>query len=271
MMVRDRWRFLDRRKAVDDTPGIVRQDHYHLGYFDSPGLDLPSSQTRHVEALFRQQAPSPNDVVVDVGCGVGNTARWVRHRFGSAVVGVDLLEVVLQKSRSIDDLPLARADMTQLPLRHSSVDLVVGVESLYGFPHRQVAFDEFGRVLRRGGVMLLSEFILGDEPDRLSTRVVSSVVHTNSLCPEDVYRKQLHDAGFVDISMIDVGEFTAVATAAYLKSQRELRHDLFDAQLGQPRGAFFSMVGFPLFYKIWCDAFITRRCRHVFVTARRRD
>ncbi|MEO8694305.1 MAG: methyltransferase domain-containing protein [Acidimicrobiales bacterium] len=270
MTIRERWPLLDRR-SVDDAPGILRRDHYHLGYFDSPDLDLQSSQARHVEELCRQQSPSAGDIVVDVGCGLGNTARWIRQRFGSAVVGIDLLDVVLQKSRALDDLPLAQGDMTRLPLRRSSVDLIVGIESLYGFPHRQVAFDEFGRALRPGGVMLLSEFILGDEADRLSTRVVSSVVHTNSLCPEAVYRSQLHDAGFVEISMIDVGEFTAVGTAAFLKSQAALRRDLFAAQLGQPRGALFSMVGFPLFYKLWCDAFMTKRCRHVFVTARRRD
>jgi len=117
--------------------------------------------------------------------------------------------------------------------------------------------------------MLLSEFMLGTEPDRLSARVVSAVVGSNSLASEAAYREQLRAAGFADISVVDVGEATALGTAAFLKARPALRHRVFRARLGEPRGRFFSVVGFPLFYKTWCDAFTSKRVRHVFVIARR--
>jgi SAM-dependent methyltransferase len=241
-----------------------------LGYFDSPDFDLPAGQQRHIEELFRQFSPAGYDTIVDVGCGQGNTARWLRRHYGANVIGIDILGPVLEKSRTVDDLPLAQCDMAKLALRSDRVDMIVAVESLYALPNRQVAFAEFARVLRHGGVMLLSEFMLGTEPNRLSTRVVSAVVGSNSLAPEAVYQEQLRLAGFVDISMVDVGEATAVGTAAFLKARPALRHRVFRARLGEPRGRFFSSVGFPLLYKTWCDAFTSKRVRHVFVTARRR-
>ena len=268
MRLRDWLRLFDWRKT-DDRPGILKSDHYHAGYFDSPDLDLQASQERHLEELFLRQSPKACDIVVDVGCGQGNTARWLRRRFASSVVGIDIFDAVLQNGRAVDDLPLAQSDMANLPFRTNSVDLIVGVESVYGLPQRQAVFDEFARALRPGGTMLLSEYMLGDEPTRFASRIVSAIVHSKSLSAEADYRKQLHAAGFTDIAVVDVGKFTAVGTAAFLKAHPEVRHELFRAQFGPPRGALLSVVGFALFYKFWCNAFRNKRSRHVFVTARR--
>lgn len=268
MRIRQWLRLFDWRKT-DDRPGILKSEHYHLGYFDSQDPDLPTSQERHLEELFLQQSPDAGDLVVDVGCGQGNGARWLRRRFASSVIGIDIFDAVLQNGRAVDDLPLAQSDMADLPFRTNSVDLIVGVESLYGHPQRQAVFDEFARALRPGGAMLLSEYMLGDEPTRFARRVVSAIVHSKSLSAEADYRKQLHAAGFTDISVVDVGKFTAVGTAAFLKAHPEVRHDLFRAQFGPPRGPLLSVVGFALFYKFWCNAFRSKRFRHVFVTARR--
>jgi SAM-dependent methyltransferase len=166
-------------------------------------------------------------------------------------------------------LPLARGDMAQLPFRSGSVDLIVGVESVYNVPRRGRVFAEFARVLRPGGTLLLSEFLLGDNPRRMYTGLVSAVAQAETLEPEATYRAKLGAAGFDDISLADVGEYTAVATAEHLRVHATLRHDLARAQLGRVRGAVFSTIAFPLGYKLWCRAFEQRRTRHVFITAHR--
>ena len=259
---------LSRTPKSEETLGILQSEHYHAGYFES---DLPASQERHLEVLFQHQSLRASDRVVDVGCGQGNTARWIRRRFGSSVVGVDILDAVLRRVDERDDLPLAQAEMAVLPLRSHCADLIVAVESLYCHPHRELVFAEFARVLRPGGTMLLSEFLLGDEPQRYTTRVVSAVVHSNSLSTEAVYKEQLRAAGFADVAFVDVAEFTAVGTADFLKTHARLRHKLFRAQLGSLRGPLFSTVGFRLFYRLWCDSFTRKRARYVFLTARLPD
>ena len=98
--------------------------------------------------------------------------------------------------------------------------------------------------------------------------MVSAVVHSTSLSTEAVYREQLRAAGFGDVSLVDVGEFTAVGTAEFLKTHPQLRHELFRKQLGSLRGPLLSTVGFRLFYRLWCESFKRKRARHVFLTAR---
>lgn len=42
------------------------------------------------EELARSLNPQPSDHILDVGCGIGGPARWIAHKFGCHVTGVDL-------------------------------------------------------------------------------------------------------------------------------------------------------------------------------------
>jgi 27-O-demethylrifamycin SV methyltransferase len=261
-------RHLDALYARDPLRALGA-DHYHAGYFESREDDLPTSQRRYLEVLFDGYHPQAHDRVVDVGCGEGNTARWLRATFGVDVVGVDIVATVLERARNRDRLTLAQSDMAEMPFRSQSVDAIVGVESVYHHPDRARVFTEFARVLRPGGMVVLSEYLLGHTPRRLSTRVVSAVVESRSLTDEGVYRTQLQAAGFDQITMIDVGDRTAVGTADFLRSNVALRHSLFRAELGQRRGLVVSKGIYPLLHRLWCTAFRDQRMRQVFMTAYR--
>lgn len=251
-----------------DPLQVLQTEHYHAGYFESADVDIPTSQQRYLEVLLQDQSLLPEHCVVDIGCGQGTTARWIHRQFGATVVGVDIVETVLQRGRARDQLALARADMGRLPFRSDCVDAIVGVESVYHHRDRTIVFAEFARVLRPRGVLLLSEYLLGDSPRRLPTNVVSAVVESKFLANEATYRDQLSDAGFVEVSVVDVAELTAIGTADFLRSHAALRHQLFQAELGPRRGKLASIVGYPLLYKLWCSAFKSKRVRQVFLTAR---
>ena len=81
--------------------------------------------------------------------------------FASSVIGIDNFDAVLQNGRAVDELPLAQSDMADLPFRTSSVDLIVGVESVYGHAQRQRVFDEFARPCARGAPCCCPSTCLG--------------------------------------------------------------------------------------------------------------
>jgi SAM-dependent methyltransferase len=263
----------ERRHLEDlyskDPLRVLDAEHYHAGYFDSE-RDLPSSQTRYLEVLFEDCSIGRDGCVIDVGCGEGNTARWIRRSFGASVIGVDIVMHVLDRGRRRDDLALAQTDMASLPFRSRSVDVIVGVESVYHHSARADVFAEFARVLRPGGLLLLSEFLLEPNASRLAARVVSAIVESKSMSAEADYRQKLHAAGFEPTSIRDVGHLTAVGTARYLREHAALRHALFRSELGSVKGSLVSIGLYPVLYRIWCRAFETRRARQIFVSARRR-
>jgi SAM-dependent methyltransferase len=70
--------------------------------------------------------------VLDVACGAGRHARAFRSA-GARCFGVDLSASLLRVARGVTDAPLIRADMRQLPIRPSSMDLTVNLFTSFGY------------------------------------------------------------------------------------------------------------------------------------------
>ncbi len=102
--------------------------------------------------------------VLDVGCGVGRTACYIAKKYGCKVVGVDITERMVQRSRerakreSMEDkVKFQVADIQDLPLEDSLFDAVIG-ESVIAFPgDKQKALSECVRVIKPGGYVGLNE------------------------------------------------------------------------------------------------------------------
>ncbi|WP_439026251.1 class I SAM-dependent methyltransferase [Haloarchaeobius sp. DT45] len=96
--------------------------------------------------------------ILDVGCGDGRrTAAHLVDEF--EVLGLDFSRGQLDRLR--ESVPAARpvqADMTRLPLADDSVDGIVAYYSVFHVPRtqHQTVYDEFARVCRPGGRLILT-------------------------------------------------------------------------------------------------------------------
>jgi len=102
-------------------------------------------------------------VVLDVACGVGTNRRYLPPK--TTYVGLDLSPAVLAQAAARladdDDGPsvagLCEGDAGRLPVGDDAVDTVVSSLSTCTFPDPVAALDEFGRVCRPEGRVLLLE------------------------------------------------------------------------------------------------------------------
>lgn len=95
--------------------------------------------------------------VLDAGCGEGYfTAALARH--GAEVIAVDVAEEPLRRARaSHPDLEFSRVEPeTSLPLADSSFDAVWAGETIEHIADTAQWLSEIRRVLRSGGLLLLS-------------------------------------------------------------------------------------------------------------------
>jgi ubiquinone/menaquinone biosynthesis C-methylase UbiE len=147
-----------------DAVGVNRVFHDHeCVYYDERFAIVHDERTaraalRDVESLLGR-ALRPGERVLDAGCGTGYLAAGLRRaRPDVLVVGSDLSEGMLDRSREAGADPLVQADATRLPFASGSFDVVVARGVLHHLPDVEAALREWRRVLADdGAVVLVSE------------------------------------------------------------------------------------------------------------------
>jgi len=104
-------------------------------------------------AVLVPPAARPGAVLLDAGCGGGLLAPHVR-RLGYRHVGVDVRRSGLEQSAKRGIIGVT-GDVTALPLRAESVDVVVAGEILEHVTDLPGTVAELSRVLRPGGLVVL--------------------------------------------------------------------------------------------------------------------
>lgn len=129
------------------------------------GFDLP--------AAVADLVPAGCNTAVDLGCGTGLVLESLRSRVGT-LIGVDGSSRMLELARrrfaadlstdsttnagGVADVSLRMGELDHLPLRDDEADFACLNLVLHHLSHPSTTIDETRRVLRRGGLMLITDF-----------------------------------------------------------------------------------------------------------------
>ena len=151
---------------------------------------------------------SKESYVLDIGCGVGQTAVYLAQSIGCRVMGIDVLAKMVTRTRErvakndLQHLVDARiADAQALPFEDDTFDAVI-TESVMAFPPDKVqAMRELVRVCRPGGRVGLNEttWMQTPVPDEMAAWVAQELSSDAVIFPEAGWRQLLLDAGLTDI------------------------------------------------------------------------
>jgi demethylmenaquinone methyltransferase / 2-methoxy-6-polyprenyl-1,4-benzoquinol methylase len=108
---------------------------------------------------LRRAGLRPGHTVLDVAIGTGLIAESALQLVGpnAVVIGLDLSEAMLAEARRKLGIPLIQGTAEMLPLADQSVDFVVMGYAIRHIADLRACFDEFRRVLKPGGTLLLLE------------------------------------------------------------------------------------------------------------------
>lgn len=177
------------------------------------------------EQLLRRAAISPNDHVLDVGCGVATTAVTVASRFGASVTAVDISPVMLERARAAvreagleSQVAVQEGDILSLPFPDDSFDVIIA-EAVTMFVDRARAARELVRVCRPGARVLATEFTWRRPPSEEAREVFLGQV-----CPglkfdtvED-WKRIYADAGLTDLQ-VDEGPFEMMTPKGFVADE----------------------------------------------------
>jgi SAM-dependent methyltransferase len=151
--------------------------------------------------------------VLDLGCGPGQTTRYLKD-LGVDISGLDLSEKLLQQARTIHPgITFKKRDILDLDIEDDSIAGVVSFYVICHFTTQQAknAFDEVFRVLRPGGLFLLT-YHDGDETIQVKEFLGREIDIDFMLFPTDLIGGCLDDSGF---EKIEITEREAYADVEY--------------------------------------------------------
>ena len=111
---------------------------------------------RHYVELVSRFAPQ-DAKILDLGCGNGISSRLL-NQSGFEVVGTDISPLFLEDARKWEnpDLRYEVCDVVELPFVDESFDVICSNELIEHLPDVETALSEMVRVVREGGIVVLS-------------------------------------------------------------------------------------------------------------------
>lgn len=213
-------------------------EHIHLGYYGNPATreDFRGAKERFVHELVRwsglDQLP-PGSRVLDVGCGIGGSARILARDYGFDVLGVSISPAQIARAQELTPSDcggcrFAVHDALDLDLPDGGFDGVWSVEAGPHMPDKQRYADELLRVLRPGGVLTVADWNRRDPRDGALTPVERRVMRhllDQWAHPEFAsiasLRRHLEQSRWSGGIRIETGDWTAQTLPSWLDSIAE--------------------------------------------------
>ena len=154
-------------------------EHVHLGHYGDPpaACDFRRAKEAFVHELVRwsglDQLPA-GSTVLDVGCGIGGSARILARDYGFDVLGISISEAQVRRATELTEEGLtcrfAVMDALALDCPDQSFDAVWSVEAGPHMPDKQRYADELLRVLRPEGCLAVADWNRRDPSDGAMNR-----------------------------------------------------------------------------------------------------
>ncbi len=193
------------------------------------------------DALAGLAGLKPGMEVVDFCAGLGGPARYLAHRYGVRVTGVELTPARVsgagRLSRLVglqDRVRVVEGDVTAAPLPDASADAVLSQEAFLHVPDKAAAMREAFRILRPGGRLAFTDWVAHEPMSAEDSALMRRGMAVAGLESLEGWRGLIAAAGFSLESVEDRTADWAPILKARLAMFRAMREEA--AAAGTPTG-----------------------------------
>ena len=193
----------DMGRLTEDQLKDFDQDHYG-------GIEV-------VDTLALRAGLRREHRVLDVCSGMGGPARWLAHRLGCRITGLDFTLSRVEAARrltqrvSLTDLvDFVHGDATAMALPNAQFDVVMSQEAWLHVPDKPAVIRECVRVLKSGGVLAFTDVALRSTLSAQEEARMGAEMQAPGIASAERYLELLRDQGCSIISHEDLSaEWTA--------------------------------------------------------------
>ncbi len=156
------------------------------------------------QAFLGQVDLSPDDHVLDIGCGLGGTSRFIAHTYGCRVTGVDLTHEYVETGRTLcswvgleDRVDLVQGNALDMDFPSGTFDAAVVLHVGMNIADKRALAEEAWRTLKPGGSFGIYDVMRVGEGELTFPVPWATEAESSAVAPPDAYKSALADAGFV--------------------------------------------------------------------------
>ncbi|MBD3189558.1 MAG: methyltransferase domain-containing protein [Candidatus Heimdallarchaeota archaeon] len=164
-----------------DIDDIYEEDNPLFEVQASLDLSKHFGGTQATDELLQACNITEDYSVLDVGCGVGQTAVYIAKKYGCQVIGIDVSERMIirakerKKDQALDKVEFRVADAQDLPFDDNQFDIVMTESVLSFIEDKEKAITEFKRVTKQGKYIGLNETLLINKDEKPSEEVIQAL------------------------------------------------------------------------------------------------
>jgi len=238
--------FYDRHPISLDI--ILAKLHASRGHLDGLRPDdlFPHDQDHYgglaaTDELARGAQIANGSRVADFCAGLGGTVRYLAHKYGAKVTGIELTpsrasgaQELIKRVGLQERAQVVEGNVMNVPLADATMDAVVSQESFCHVPDPAKALSEAFRILRKDGRLAFTDWIANEPLSTDDSQLMWDGMSIQPLRSIPDYRKLVEGAGFKINSVTDLtGEWGPILKerlAMYQRLREEAR------QAGTPMG-----------------------------------
>lgn len=179
--------------------------------------------------------------VADFCAGLGGTVRYLAHKYGADVTGIELTPARVLGARELTRrvgldgaARIVAGNVMEVPLADASVDVVVSQEAFCHVPDVKRAVAEAFRVLGRGGRLAFTDWIANQPLGAADAQLMWDGMAIQPLRSIGEYRGLVESVGFRVISHKDLTDEWGPILKGRLAMYQRLREEA--RQAGAPTG-----------------------------------
>ena len=238
--------FYDRHPiSLDIILAKLRASRGHLDGLRPDHL-FPHDQDHYgglaaTDELARGAQITSGSRVADFCAGLGGTVRYLAHKYGAKVTGIELTPSRVSGAQELikrvglqDEARVVEGNVMSVPLADETMDAVVSQEAFCHVPDPANALSEAFRILRKDGRLVFTGWIANEQLSTDDSQLMWEGMAIQPLRSIPDYRRLVEGAGFKVHSATDLtGEWGPILKerlAMYQRLREEAR------QAGTPMG-----------------------------------